>query len=81
VLGGSDHGNSKVNNSNLAFQAPLGTKHAFQGWADEFLNTPTDGIEDAYLDATTPRLSKHTASSYTQARTRLHAQKLSMCQR
>ena len=31
-----------------AFQTPLGTNHAFQGWADRFLNTPADGIADLY---------------------------------
>jgi hypothetical protein len=56
VLGGSDDGSSKVKNSNLAFQTPLATKHAFQGWADVFLTTPTDGIADAYLGATMPLL-------------------------
>ncbi|MGR9044253.1 MAG: alginate export family protein [Gammaproteobacteria bacterium] len=29
-----------------AFQTPLGTNHAFQGWADRFLVTPADGIRD-----------------------------------
>jgi hypothetical protein len=29
------------------FQTPLATLHVFQGWADVFLNTPDDGIEDA----------------------------------
>ena len=29
-----------------AFQTPLGTNHAFQGWADRFLVTPGDGIRD-----------------------------------
>lgn len=29
-----------------AFQTPLGTNHAFQGWADRFLTTPADGVED-----------------------------------
>ncbi|MGE3141723.1 MAG: alginate export family protein [Hyphomonadaceae bacterium] len=28
------------------FSTPLGTLHAFQGWADLFLTTPADGIED-----------------------------------
>jgi hypothetical protein len=28
--------------------------HAFQGWADQFLATPTQGIEDAYLNIATP---------------------------
>ncbi len=31
------------------FQTPLATLHAFQGWADVFLNTPADGVRDAYL--------------------------------
>ncbi len=36
---------------NRAFQTPLATKHAFQGWADTFLLTPADGVEDAYVGA------------------------------
>lgn len=31
------------------FQTPLATLHAFQGWADRFLSTPPQGIEDRYL--------------------------------
>jgi hypothetical protein len=31
------------------FATPLATLHAFQGWADQFLNTPPEGIEDWYL--------------------------------
>ena len=50
VLGG-DNGNG-----NRAFQTPLATKHAFQGWADQFLTTPADGIEDAYVGVTAPLL-------------------------
>lgn len=33
---------------NRAFQTPLATKHAFQGWADLFLTTPTEGLRDRY---------------------------------
>ena len=36
-----------------AFQTPLGTLHAFQGWADKFLATPSDGIEDLYFSIAT----------------------------
>jgi hypothetical protein len=32
-----------------AFATPLATLHAFQGWADKFLATPADGIEDTYV--------------------------------
>ena len=32
-----------------AFQTPFATLHAFQGWADKFLVTPADGIEDLYV--------------------------------
>lgn len=32
-----------------AFQTPLATLHAFNGWADRFLTTPVNGLEDAYL--------------------------------
>lgn len=39
---GSDDGVS-------AFQTPLATKHAFNGWADKFLGTPANGLEDTYV--------------------------------
>ena len=32
-----------------AFQTPLATLHAFQGWADKFVVTPAAGIEDFYV--------------------------------
>jgi len=31
-----------------AFQTPLATGHAFNGWADIFLATPADGLRDVY---------------------------------
>ena len=37
------------NNGKYAFQTPLGTNHLFQGWADQFLVTPRQGIEDTYV--------------------------------
>ena len=33
---------------NQTFQTPLGTNFAFQGWADQFLVTPNDGIRDVF---------------------------------
>jgi hypothetical protein len=39
------------NSDNKAFQTPLGTNHLFQGWADVFLTTPNQGIEDTILIA------------------------------
>jgi hypothetical protein len=33
------------------FTTPLATLHKFQGWADKFLTTPVDGIDDRYLTA------------------------------
>ena len=38
----------------VAFQTPLGTNHAFNGWADKFLGTPADGLEDLYVGAIIP---------------------------
>jgi hypothetical protein len=32
-----------------SFNTPLGTNHAYQGWADMFLNTPVQGLQDTYL--------------------------------
>lgn len=31
-----------------AFQTPLATLHAYNGWADKFLTTPANGLEDIY---------------------------------
>ncbi len=31
-----------------SFRTPLATLHAFQGWADMFLSTPDEGIDDLY---------------------------------
>lgn len=33
----------------VAFQTPLATGHAFNGWADIFLATPAQGLVDTYL--------------------------------
>ncbi|HMU90007.1 MAG: alginate export family protein [Pseudomonadales bacterium] len=38
---GSDNG--------TGFSTPLATLHAFQGYADRFLTTPANGVEDRYL--------------------------------
>ena len=32
----------------IGFPTPLATAHAFNGWADTFLGTPADGLEDMY---------------------------------
>lgn len=34
------------------FATPLATLHAFDGWADMFLNTPANGIKDSYAAVT-----------------------------
>ncbi len=34
-----------------AFRTPLATLHAFNGWADQFLNTPDAGLEDVFIGA------------------------------
>lgn len=39
------------NNGQYAFQTPLGTNHLFQGWADQFLTTPRQGLRDTFLMA------------------------------
>lgn len=36
-------------NGLYAFQTPFATLHAFNGWADRFLTTPKDGLQDTYL--------------------------------
>jgi len=32
-----------------SFKTPLGTNHAYQGWADIYLTTPSAGLEDMYF--------------------------------
>lgn len=32
-----------------SFNTPLGTNHAFQGWADQFLTTPSQGLVDLFF--------------------------------
>ena len=39
------------NDGRYGFQTPLGTNHLFQGWADQFLTTPAQGIRDLYVSA------------------------------
>ena len=36
-----------------SFSTPLATLHAFNGWADSFLVTPTQGLKDIYVSAGT----------------------------
>jgi hypothetical protein len=38
-------------NGTIGFATPLATLHAFNGWADMFLTTPTNGLKDLYLKA------------------------------
>ncbi len=44
-----DHEKLSSNSGRYAFQTPLGTNHLFQGWADVFLTTPRQGMEDTFI--------------------------------
>ena len=44
-----DHEKLSSNGGKYAFQTPLGTNHLFQGWADVFLATPRQGMQDTFL--------------------------------
>lgn len=44
-----DHEKLSSNDGKYAFQTPLGTNHLFQGWADQFLATPRQGMEDTFV--------------------------------
>ena len=35
-------------NGNYGFSTPLATVHKFNGWSDQFLNTPKEGLKDLY---------------------------------
>ena len=48
VMGSNAHGT-------YGFQTPLATRHAFNGWAEVFLNTPAKGLDSKYITlAATP---------------------------
>jgi hypothetical protein len=47
-----DHEKLSSNDGKYAFQTPLGTNHLFQGWADQFLATPRQGMEDTFVTVT-----------------------------
>ncbi|WP_247664675.1 alginate export family protein [Pseudoalteromonas sp. MMG010] len=38
--------------ANYGFSTPLATLHKFNGWADTFLTTPAQGLDDLYVSAT-----------------------------
>lgn len=44
-----DHEKLSSNGGKYAFQTPLGTNHLFQGWADVFLATPRQGMQDTFV--------------------------------
>lgn len=44
-----DHETLSSNDGQYAFQTPFGTNHLFQGWADQFLVTPKQGIKDNFV--------------------------------
>jgi len=51
ILGADDSNRvSSTSNTGLyAFQTPYATKHAFNGWVDQFLVTPDQGLNDKYV--------------------------------
>lgn len=46
---GAGYENLGSDDGSAAFQTPLATLHAFQGWADRFLATPATGVEDVFV--------------------------------
>ncbi|MGR8935298.1 MAG: alginate export family protein [Gammaproteobacteria bacterium] len=60
------NGHSPLTNTNgaNAFQTPLGTNHAFQGWADKFLTTPGAGIRDVFATVSTQVFGVNAAFVY-----------------
>ena len=48
----------------VSFSTPLATAHKFQGFADKFLATPTEGIEDLYLGVSAKMSGVKLAATY-----------------
>ena len=51
---------------NIGFKTPLGTNHAFGGWADQFLSTPDEGLKDQSLTLSSAALGPKISLSYHQ---------------
>jgi hypothetical protein len=51
-------------NGTKGFTTPLATLHRFQGWADKFLATPVNGIDDRYVTAGVTRNLLSVVGSY-----------------
>ena len=47
-----------------SFKTRLGTNHAYQGWADQFLSTPNEGLEDLYITVVGKVLGGKTIIAY-----------------
>jgi hypothetical protein len=54
---GSDEGKK-------GFATPFATLHAFNGWADRFLNTPVNGLKDMYVNVTATTMGAQFLVSY-----------------
>lgn len=50
----------------VGFKTPLGTNHAFNGWADQFLGTPIVGLKDQSLTVTSAKLGPKISLTYHQ---------------
>ena len=48
LLGGYEKLGSDTGVALTSFQTPLATLHKFNGWADKFLTTPANGLQDIY---------------------------------
>lgn len=49
-----------------SFKTPLGTNHAFNGWADQFLSTPNSGLLDQSFTLSSAKLGPKMQVSYHQ---------------
>jgi hypothetical protein len=55
--------------ANTQFKTPLATLHAFNGWSDQFLATPNQGIKDTYVSANTKLAGIALGATYHDFRT------------
>ncbi|MEO8722209.1 MAG: alginate export family protein [Sphingobium sp.] len=84
VLGGDGTVTTKATGAafapGFAFQTPFATLHKFNGWADKFLTTPANGIEDIYgsIGYTVPKLGKMGSLGLTVVYHRFNSDRLSL---
>ena len=77
---GADGAATGIAGNAFAFQTPYATLHRFNGWADKFLTTPANGLQDWYagIGYTLPKLGRFGPLSATVVYHRFDSDRLNL---